>query len=312
VFARALSTALDAWVAQSAVPARSGPAVAIPPAVTAPTRAPVAATLATAAPTLPPPPPPPPAAAAWTPGGGMAPPAPAPVPAATPAAPAGNRTSMLVVGGILGVLLAGAGGAVVAMKSRTTSTADSTRGAPAAGAGTTAPNATASIPPAPNAPAPHVQTPNAPTSSAPASSAPASSAPTPNPVPAAPAPSGTRPVVRPPATPGGGTGDENAASGSASSAAVRRTLDSLAQALDPTSADESAARAALPVLRAIMPRLTSGDDSTWATVRLIEAHLLLNDPRQACVAVRQARALARTSAQREAIRRYDTGLSCGA
>ncbi|HEY0779963.1 MAG TPA: hypothetical protein VGD56_18505, partial [Gemmatirosa sp.] len=96
----------------------------------------------------------------------------------------------------------------------------------------------------------------------------------------------------------------------ATGGAARRTLDSITAALDPSTADAAAGRAAAGALRALLPRLTSGNDSAWALVRTVEANALAGDQDRACAALRAARASARSDAQREAIRRYDGVLGC--
>jgi hypothetical protein len=93
-------------------------------------------------------------------------------------------------------------------------------------------------------------------------------------------------------------------------AATRRTFDSITTALDPERADEATARAAMQALRALLPRLRTADDSTWAQIRLTEAHALSDDQAGACRALRAARASARSTEQREAVRRYDGQLGC--
>lgn len=88
------------------------------------------------------------------------------------------------------------------------------------------------------------------------------------------------------------------------------TLDSITKALDPASADENAARAAIPVLQSIIARLPTGTDSTWAYIRIAEAHLLMDEVRPACTALRAARTSARSMAQAEVINRYTGQLGC--
>ncbi|MBL0938787.1 MAG: serine/threonine protein kinase [Gemmatimonadaceae bacterium] len=92
--------------------------------------------------------------------------------------------------------------------------------------------------------------------------------------------------------------------------AARNTLDSLTKALDPGSADEETARAAIPALRAVLVRLPTPEDSTWAFIRIAEAHLLLDEVRPACTALRSARASARTMNQADIITRYSGQMGC--
>lgn len=89
------------------------------------------------------------------------------------------------------------------------------------------------------------------------------------------------------------------------------TLDSITKALDPSSADESDARAAVPVLQSLIARLPTGTDSTWAYIRIAEAHLLMDEVKPACTALRSARITARSMAQAEVINRYTGQLGCG-
>jgi hypothetical protein len=97
----------------------------------------------------------------------------------------------------------------------------------------------------------------------------------------------------------------------ADAAAARRTLDSLSSALDPASADEATASAAGRALRALLPRLATADDSTWAHLRLVEASVLGGDASGGCRALAAARRTARTAKQREAVQSYESTLGCG-
>lgn len=136
--------------------------------------------------------------------------------------------------------------------------------------------------------------------------------------PGSPAPAGTpaapatarenAPTAAPPAS--GGRGDE-AAGISPGAQSARNTLDSITNTLDPTESDDAAARAAIPVLRSLLLRLPTGTDSTWAFIRIAEAHLVLDEVKAACTALRSARATARTMNQAEAINRYTGMLGCG-
>lgn len=92
--------------------------------------------------------------------------------------------------------------------------------------------------------------------------------------------------------------------------AARTTLDSLTKALDPGSANDDDARAAIPALRSVLLRLPTPEDSTWAYIRIAEAHLLLDEVRPACTALRSARVTARTMNQADIITRYSGQLGC--
>ncbi len=92
--------------------------------------------------------------------------------------------------------------------------------------------------------------------------------------------------------------------------AARTTLDSLTKALDPGSASDDDARAAIPALRSVLLRLPTPEDSTWAYIRIAEAHLLLDEVRPACTALRSARGTARTMNQADIITRYSGQLGC--
>lgn len=76
---------------------------------------------------------------------------------------------------------------------------------------------------------------------------------------------------------------------------------------DPSAATVTAA---LSALRALMPKLTTADDSTWAYIRVLEAHLLRDDERSACSALQAASRMARTMRQAEIVRGYEGSLSC--
>lgn len=93
-------------------------------------------------------------------------------------------------------------------------------------------------------------------------------------------------------------------------ASARVTLDSLTKALDPSDANEGTAQAAIPMLRTVLLRLPTAEDSTWAYIRIAEAHLLLDEVKNACTALRSARGSARTMNQAEIINRYTGQLGC--
>jgi serine/threonine-protein kinase len=123
---------------------------------------------------------------------------------------------------------------------------------------------------------------------------------------------GTAPTTgAPPAPAAGGAVTKPAGTAPAGGGAARATLDSLTKALDPSNADEADARAAVPVLRALLPRLVNATDSTWAFIRMAEAHLLLEEVKPACTALRSARASANSMNQADVINRYAGQLGCG-
>jgi serine/threonine-protein kinase len=299
-FARALSTAIEHWrpaapgMRPLVTPALGAPAVEAPPA-------PAAASAPSSAPV-------PPAPAA----GGAVSARPSVPAASTPAAaaagagggaaPSGGRRrgGLLAIAG--GVLTVGAVAAVLySQRGGGAEPAASVAGAPPqitdSAAAAPAPNqiAAATPPATPTAtpggtlPAPSTSTPVAPAPSG--SAAPAGGAPAAPPV--------TRPA--PPRPAGGASGD---------AVAARRTFDSVSAALDPERTDEASARAAVPVLRALLPRLTTADDSTWAHIRLLEAQALSGNESGACTSLRAAKRTARSSEQREAVRRYEGTLGC--
>lgn len=84
-----------------------------------------------------------------------------------------------------------------------------------------------------------------------------------------------------------------------SAAQARLTLDSLRSAIDPLTATPAQAREGVAALRVLMPRLGSAEDSAWALLRQAEAHFIMNDARSACVALKAAQPLVRTSGQRD-------------
>ncbi len=137
-------------------------------------------------------------------------------------------------------------------------------------------------------------------------------APRPAPAPVTPPPS-TRPA--PGASSGYSSGSGDAGYGATNTAAsrgaaARNTLDSIIKAFDPRTADQSSAPAVIGALRGVLPRLATAEDSTWAHLRLLEAHALNGDARAACASLRTARTTARTKRQREAIAEADAELTC--
>ena len=141
---------------------------------------------------------------------------------------------------------------------------------------------------------------------------------TPDPAPStSPAPAPTTPSAAPaglpastPSTPKPAA-TATAPASTPSSASVRHALDSITKALDPATADEAAARAAIPALRGLLTRITNAEDSAWAYIRIAEAYLLLNEVKPACTALRTARGLAQSMSQARVVSDYTTQLSCG-
>ena len=97
---------------------------------------------------------------------------------------------------------------------------------------------------------------------------------------------------------------------SSSGASARRSLDSITKALDPLTADEAVARVAIPAIRGLLTRMTAAEDSAWAYIRLAEAHLLMDEVKPACSALRSARGLAQSMSQARVVSDYTTQLSC--
>ena len=209
-------------------------------------------------------------------------------------ASAGSRRPLVLAGGAA-VLVAAV--AVVAWRGRapdpsagTVGTASSTTppAVAAASGGAVSPPPSTALPAAPPAPS--------------AANPPATTPPATRPVASVSAPPpGAAPRAAPAASPAASPDD---------GAAARRTLDSLQSALDPGSATAADGRAAAGALRALLPRLRTTRDSTWAYIRLVDAHLLTGDQARACSALRTAQSAARTADQREAVRRYDEELGC--
>jgi serine/threonine-protein kinase len=282
-FARALAEAIEHWrpASPGMRPLVTPRVVAAVPAAAESAPAPTGAASVAA----------PPAPATYAPPRSSAP-APAPAPLLPPAAapvpvpasvPKRSAMPMVAVAGGLVAVLAGAG-AFFVLNGRDPAAApapaasDSLAIAPTQ---TQVPALPAAVPAATPPPTPPATQPSA----APVASAPA---------PAGPAPSTPRPA---------------AAGADDADVAARRTLDSITAAFDPDRIDEAGARAAVPVLEALLPRLRA-EDRTWAQLRLVEAHALSDDTAAACRALRGARAAATTGAQREAARRWEGPLGC--
>ena len=98
--------------------------------------------------------------------------------------------------------------------------------------------------------------------------------------------------------------------GGASARAARATLDSVTRLIDPESPNPGVARDALVVLRATLPKLGTSTDSTWAWIRMAEAHLILEQEEPACTALRSAKRVATSPDQGRAITNYVGLLGC--
>jgi hypothetical protein len=90
----------------------------------------------------------------------------------------------------------------------------------------------------------------------------------------------------------------------------RRALDSLTKVLDPGGTDPASVRAAILALNAVLRQLATPTDSTWAYIRLAEAHMLLNQNQSACAALLRARAVGGSTNQSLVISRYTGQLRC--
>jgi len=116
--------------------------------------------------------------------------------------------------------------------------------------------------------------------------------------------------VAPPSTPPAAAAPPNATN-EADAAAARRTLDALRNTLFSSDGDEMAvATRTLPQLLAVLPRLGSATDSTYAYLALVFAHGLMERPDRACEPFRQAKRLARTADQRTTLASLDSTLTC--
>ncbi|MCE2899865.1 MAG: serine/threonine-protein kinase [Gemmatimonas sp.] len=91
-------------------------------------------------------------------------------------------------------------------------------------------------------------------------------------------------------------------------AAARETLDSITKALEST--DDAGAQAAVATLRTILLRLPTAQDSTWAYIRMAEAHIALDEVKNACTALRAARGSAGSMIQADVIKQYSGQLGC--
>ncbi len=84
------------------------------------------------------------------------------------------------------------------------------------------------------------------------------------------------------------------------SAAALFTLDSIRLSVDMATATAADGRRSLIVLRDLMPRLATAEDSAWGYIRQAEAQFLMEDRRSACLTLATALPLLRTQAQRNA------------
>jgi serine/threonine-protein kinase len=277
-FARALVEVIDEWL--PSVPAMRTPATP-PPVIATPT--PVATPVAPVFATVPPAPLPAPVSHA---------------PSVEPP-PRPRRRAPMVLAGV-GTLVAVVAGVLLTQDGG--SGAGTTGGAPF-----TADPAVVLTPPAP------VASDTSTGSAEPPGRAdsPRSTTPTTTPTVSTTPPRSTPPVTSPERTapPQRGGGDETSTA-AARGAVAHRTLDSITKSFDPVTADQSSVPAVIGALRGVIPRLTTADDSTWAHLRLVEAHALNGDTRAACAAFRTARGTARNRFQREAVARADSQLSC--
>ena len=57
--------------------------------------------------------------------------------------------------------------------------------------------------------------------------------------------------------------------------------------------------------------MTTAEDSAWAYIRIAEAHLLMDEVKPACTALRAARGVAQSMSQARVVSDYATKLSCG-
>lgn len=75
--------------------------------------------------------------------------------------------------------------------------------------------------------------------------------------------------------------------------------DSVQDVLRDDASGEAEARAAIPVLERLLPRMANAADSTWTYLALVNAHGQAGSPStRACTALRNAQRLAATTAQR--------------
>jgi serine/threonine protein kinase len=107
-------------------------------------------------------------------------------------------------------------------------------------------------------------------------------------------------TTSPPATAGTGAPPKTEApSASADGEEARRSLEAIKRSL--ASADEAAAKEAIPQLKQLLGRLPASADSTWAYIYLVNAYGIADDPAGACGPLRLAKRLATTDAQLRAV-----------
>jgi hypothetical protein len=94
------------------------------------------------------------------------------------------------------------------------------------------------------------------------------------------------------------TAEAPSAAATPAAEAARFSLDSIRIAVDLATATADDGRRSLVVLRDLMPRLATAEDSAWGYIRQAEAHFLMEDRRSACLTLATARPLLRTPGQR--------------
>ena len=87
---------------------------------------------------------------------------------------------------------------------------------------------------------------------------------------------------------------------------VKQLFDSVKKALnaateEPDAVAAAAGRDAIPVLQRLLGRQPSASDSTWVYINLVYAYGLANDPVRACVPLREAKRLAKSGQQLQAV-----------
>jgi hypothetical protein len=114
------------------------------------------------------------------------------------------------------------------------------------------------------------------------------------------------------ATPGSaGTRGASATPPAGDAKTPRQRLDSLSNLLvDPATGDERTARRLIPQIRGLIAQLRTASDSTWGYLRLAEAHLMAGEEEAGCLVLNQARDMARSATQLEAIRSLLSATNC--
>ena len=87
---------------------------------------------------------------------------------------------------------------------------------------------------------------------------------------------------------------------------AKQLFDSVKKALnaatdEPDAVAAAAGRDAIPVLQRLLGRQPSASDSTWVYINLVYAYGLANDPVRACVPLREAKRLAKSGQQLQAV-----------